>query len=77
MLDVWIGETMLAWMTQFIVWTSLRLIATWGCLYTLQHVLREEGYHINDKSLLIIAVIFIVGVKAWAPDNSCQCEKTK
>lgn len=48
----------------YLLW---RIIITLTCLYSLQTVLHLEGYHMEWSTLLIVGVIFVIGVRTWAP----------
>lgn len=58
---------MLHWAFRHIVWFTIRCTVTLACLYTLQHVMESEGYRVESHSLLMVAVIFVIGVRMWAP----------
>jgi hypothetical protein len=37
--------------------------------------MESEGYRVESKSLLMVAVIFVIGVKLWAPSQKNKEEK--
>lgn len=56
---------MIRWAISHVVWFVIRCAVTLACLYTLQHVMVDEGYRVENKSLLMVAVVFVIGVKTW------------
>lgn len=66
---------MIRWALSHILWFTIRCVITLACLFTLQHVLQEEGYRVEGESLLMVAVIFVVGVKLWAPNHKVKEDK--
>lgn len=61
---------MLAWMAYWIWWITWRSAVTLACMYTVQNVIHQEGYYIENKTLLVATICAILGIRVWMPFNS-------
>lgn len=56
---------MLAWAIRWIVWFVVRLMCSLACLFTIQFMVKEQGYYIPTKTLMVVGALLIVGVRVW------------
>jgi|HubBroStandDraft_5_1064220.scaffolds.fasta_scaffold296362_1 hypothetical protein len=65
---------MLQWVMYWVWWASWRAAITLACLLTMQHYLHLEGYRVDNPTLIVVAIVFIVGVRVWAPAQESHRE---
>jgi hypothetical protein len=54
-------------MLNTIGWYCIRIVVTLAVVWTIQNVIHKDGYYVNFDTLLICAVLVIVGVRFWMP----------
>lgn len=58
---------MLGWMMGWVWWFTWRLAVSAACLFTIQNVIHQEGYYIENRVLLVAGICVVVGVRIWMP----------
>lgn len=54
-------------MLETIGWYAIRVIITLAGVWTIQNVIHRDGYYVRFDTLLIAAVVIIIGVRFWMP----------
>lgn len=71
---------MLSWIARNILWFMTRCVVTLACMWTIQNIMHQEGYHIAFQNILYGGVAVIVAVRFWmprtVPDKSANKEIT-
>lgn len=58
---------MLEWAAGWIWWFTWRLVVSGLCLWTIQNVAHQEGHYIETKTLVIVGMCAILGIRIWMP----------
>lgn len=54
-------------MLHTIGWYAIRIVVTLAVVWTIQNVIHKDGYYVNFDTLLICAILVIIGVRFWMP----------
>lgn len=54
----------------WLVWFLIRCAVTLGCVWTLQNIIHREGYRAEFGTLLLAAIVTIVCIRFWIPNNN-------
>jgi hypothetical protein len=57
-------------MLDTIGWYCIRIVVTLAVVWSLQNVIHNDGYHVEFNTLLICAVLVIIGVRFWMPRST-------
>lgn len=57
-------------MLNTIGWLTIRVLVTLACVWTIQNIIYRDGYHVEFKTLIVAAIVIIVGVRMWMPGKT-------
>lgn len=57
---------MLQWMLYWVWWIGWRIVVSLACMYTLQHLMHEEGYYVSMTNMLSMGAVMVVAIRIWS-----------
>jgi len=54
-------------MLNWIGWTSLRVLVTFVCAWTMTNLIAVEGYRMEHNEMFIGAVLLVILIILWSP----------
>jgi len=58
---------MIGWMMGWVWWFTWRLVVSGVCLFTIQNVIHQEGYYIENKTLIVAGLCAVLAIRIWMP----------
>ena len=58
---------MFSWFARHALWFVIRCVVTLLCMWTVQAIMHQEGYHIEFQNILYGGAAIIVAVRFWMP----------
>lgn len=75
MISTLLVETMIELALRHIFWFGARIGVTLACILTVQHVITQEGYRVEFKSLFISTICLIIVTRFWSPKQPTKEEE--